>query len=45
MKGMKKGGKRKIVVPPDLAFGADGVPGRIPPNSKLTYTVEVMDIG
>jgi FKBP-type peptidyl-prolyl cis-trans isomerase len=40
---MKKGGKIKLYVPPDLAYGDDGRPG-IPPGSTLIFDVELLDI-
>lgn len=42
--GMRIGGKRRLVVPPQLAYGARGVPGAIPPNATLVYEFELLEI-
>jgi FKBP-type peptidyl-prolyl cis-trans isomerase len=42
--GMKVGGRRKIVIPPALGYGAQGAPPTIPANATLVFTIEVVSI-
>lgn len=42
--GMKVGGKRELLIPSDLAYGAAGVPGTIPPNTPLKFEIELVSI-
>lgn len=44
MLGMKKSGQRLIIVPPHLAYGAKGVPNRVPANSTLILEVELQRV-
>jgi hypothetical protein len=42
--GMKVGGRRKLTIPPDLAYGDRGVPGTIPAKSTLNFDIELLSI-
>jgi peptidylprolyl isomerase len=44
VRGMRVGGKRRLVVPPALAYGPEGLQGRVPPNATLTFDIEVLRV-
>ena len=42
--GMRAGGKRRLYLPPHLAYGSEGIPGLIPPHTSLTFEIELITV-
>jgi FKBP-type peptidyl-prolyl cis-trans isomerase len=42
--GMQKGGKRRLIIPYQLAYGTEGDPPKIPARAELTFEIEVVDV-
>jgi len=44
VEGMRVGGRRVLVVPPDLGYGEGGVPGTIEPGETLVFVIDLLDV-
>lgn len=45
VEGMKVGGQRQLVIPPELAYGEAGAPPAIGPNETLVFVIDLLEVG
>ena len=43
LEGLKVGGRRELIIPPDLGYGAQGQPPSIQPNETLVFVIDLLD--
>jgi peptidylprolyl isomerase len=45
VEGMKVGGRRELIIPPELGYGAQGAPPAIAPNETLIFVIDLLEVG